>query len=60
MLCIATGASRAGDSDGSATRSGKRIVFQLVVNNVPITSLDDVLRVFQDQGAIAAMLWRDN
>jgi D-alanyl-D-alanine carboxypeptidase len=31
-----------------------------VVNNVPITGLNQVLQVFQDQGTIAAILWRDN
>jgi D-alanyl-D-alanine carboxypeptidase len=41
-------------------KSGKKLIYQLVVNNVPITSLDDVLRTFQDQGWISAMLWRDN
>jgi D-alanyl-D-alanine carboxypeptidase len=42
------------------TRQGKHLVYQLVVNNVVITSLDDVLRTFQDEGRISAMLWRDN
>ena len=41
-------------------KSGKRLIYQLVVNNVPITSLDDVLHAFQDEGSISAMLWRDN
>lgn len=41
------------------TKSGKRLVYQLVVNNVPITSIADVIRVFQDEGTISAMLWRD-
>jgi D-alanyl-D-alanine carboxypeptidase len=42
------------------TRAGKHLAFQLVVNNVPITSLNDVLQVFQDEGTISAILWRDN
>ncbi|MGA3224168.1 MAG: D-alanyl-D-alanine carboxypeptidase [Acidobacteriaceae bacterium] len=42
------------------TRQGKHLVYELVVNNVVITSLDDVLRTFQDEGRISAMLWRDN
>jgi D-alanyl-D-alanine carboxypeptidase len=42
------------------SRSGRRLVFELVVNNVPITGLNQVLQVFQDQGTIAAILWRDN
>ena len=39
---------------------GRRLVFELVVNNVALTNLNDVLQVFQDEGTIAAMLWRDN
>jgi D-alanyl-D-alanine carboxypeptidase len=42
------------------TKGGRHLVYQLVVNNVVITSLDDVLRTFQDEGRISAMLWRDN
>lgn len=41
------------------TKRGHHLTFQLVVNNVPISSITDVIGVFQDQGAIAAMLWRD-
>jgi len=43
-----------------ATKSGRQLVYELVVNNVAITSLDDVLQTFQDEGRISAMLWRDN
>ncbi|MGY6207333.1 D-alanyl-D-alanine carboxypeptidase/D-alanyl-D-alanine-endopeptidase [Paraburkholderia strydomiana] len=39
-------------------KSGRRIVFFLTVNNVPITGIPDVLTVFQDEGTIAAMLWK--
>jgi D-alanyl-D-alanine carboxypeptidase len=42
------------------TKGGRQLVYELVVNNVVITSLDDVLRTFQDEGRISAMLWRDN
>ena len=42
------------------TKAGRRIVFQLVVNNVPVSGLDDVIQVFQDQGRVSAILWRDN
>ena len=42
------------------TKSGRQLVYELVVNNVAITSLDDVLQTFQDEGRISAMLWRDN
>lgn len=41
------------------TKSGKHLVYQLVVNNVPIRSITDVIGVFQDEGTISAMLWRD-
>jgi PBP4 family serine-type D-alanyl-D-alanine carboxypeptidase len=41
------------------TKSGKHLVYQLVVNNVPIKSIADVIAVFQDEGTISAMLWRD-
>lgn len=42
------------------TKAGRRIVFQLVVNNVPVSGLGDVVQVFQDQGRVSAILWRDN
>jgi D-alanyl-D-alanine carboxypeptidase len=41
-------------------RSGKHLIFEVVVNNVPVTGLGDVLQVFQDEGTISAILWRDN
>jgi len=41
-------------------KSGKKLVYQLVVNGVPFRDLNDLLQVFQDQGTISAMLWRDN
>ncbi len=41
-------------------KSGKQLVFELVVNNVKLGGLSDMLQVFQDQGRIAAMIWRDN
>ena len=40
--------------------SGQQLVYQLVVNNVKVSSLSDVMKVFQDEGTISAMLWRDN
>ncbi|MGD9507546.1 MAG: D-alanyl-D-alanine carboxypeptidase/D-alanyl-D-alanine-endopeptidase [Geminicoccaceae bacterium] len=42
------------------TRAGRRLAFQLVVNNVPISGIDDVVQVFQDQGRVSAILWRDH
>jgi D-alanyl-D-alanine carboxypeptidase len=42
-------------------QSGKPLIFELVVNNVEIPGgLNDVLQVFQDEGTISAILWRDN
>jgi len=42
-------------------KSGRRLAFALAVNDVgPLTSLDAVLQTFQDQGTIAAILWRDH
>ncbi len=41
------------------TKRGKHLVYQLVVNNVPIASIAGVIGVFQDEGTISAMLWRD-
>jgi D-alanyl-D-alanine carboxypeptidase len=44
------------------TKSGRQLVFELVVNNVDVTAnlIGGVMNVFQDQGRIAAILWRDN
>jgi D-alanyl-D-alanine carboxypeptidase/D-alanyl-D-alanine-endopeptidase (penicillin-binding protein 4) len=42
------------------TKSGRELVYQLVVNNVPYRQLSDLLQIFQDQGTISAILWRDN
>lgn len=41
------------------TRSGRRLAYQLVVNEVPVQELNDLLQIFQDQGTISAILWRD-
>jgi D-alanyl-D-alanine carboxypeptidase len=40
-------------------KSGRKLVYELVVNEVAITGLNDVIQVFQDEGTISAMLWRD-
>jgi D-alanyl-D-alanine carboxypeptidase/D-alanyl-D-alanine-endopeptidase (penicillin-binding protein 4) len=39
------------------TSNGKLLAFYLVVNNVPATSIEDVLVVNNDLGKIAARLW---
>jgi D-alanyl-D-alanine carboxypeptidase/D-alanyl-D-alanine carboxypeptidase/D-alanyl-D-alanine-endopeptidase (penicillin-binding protein 4) len=41
------------------TKRGHHLTFQLVVNHVAIKNLLDLIDVFQDEGAVAAMLWRD-
>jgi D-alanyl-D-alanine carboxypeptidase len=41
------------------TRSGKHLTFELVVENVPVKDIGEITNVFQDQGTISAMLWRD-
>jgi len=43
------------------TKSGKRLMFSLVVNNVPLGfEITNIQEVFQDQGTITAIIWRDN
>ena len=42
------------------TRGGKHLIYQLVVNNVPVSQLSDLIQIFQDEGTISAILWRDN
>jgi len=43
------------------TKSGKRLMFHLAVNNVPLGfDITNVQQVFQDQGTITAIIWRDN
>jgi D-alanyl-D-alanine carboxypeptidase len=41
-------------------QSGKKLAYQVVVNDVRIKSILDVLQAFQDEGTISAILWRDN
>jgi D-alanyl-D-alanine carboxypeptidase len=41
------------------TKSGRTLVYEVVVNNVPFTDVNGILNVFNDQGIIAAILWRD-
>ncbi len=43
------------------TKSGKRLMFHLAVNNIPLGfDITNVQQVFQDQGTITAIIWRDN
>ena len=65
-----TGTFAAGDESGLVikgqvfggyidAKSGRRLVYELVVNEVPVTELNDLLAIFQDEGTISAILWRD-
>ncbi|MFP5405792.1 MAG: D-alanyl-D-alanine carboxypeptidase, partial [Gammaproteobacteria bacterium] len=41
-------------------KSGRRLVYSLVVNDVGVIGgIPDVLKVFQDQGTVSAMLWNE-
>ena len=42
------------------SKSGKHLTYELVINDIPITGIEDIIKVFQDEGTISAMLWRDN
>jgi D-alanyl-D-alanine carboxypeptidase len=45
------------------TSSGKRLVYHLVVNGIPSTEdelVNKIVGIFQDEGLISAILWRDN
>lgn len=41
-------------------KSKRKLAYQLVVNQVPFKTIDDVIQIFQDEGTISALLWRDN
>jgi len=40
-------------------KSGRLLAYQLVVNEVPIESVESLNQIFQDEGIISAILWRD-
>jgi D-alanyl-D-alanine carboxypeptidase/D-alanyl-D-alanine-endopeptidase (penicillin-binding protein 4) len=40
-------------------RKGKKLAYQVVVNNVIVSDLNGLLQIFQDEGTISAILWRD-
>jgi len=41
------------------TKGGRRLAFSLAANEIgPLSSIADVLPVFQDQGKVAAILWK--
>lgn len=42
-------------------KSGRKLAYALFVNDVsPVTGLDQVIQVFQDEGTISATIWREN
>ena len=42
-------------------KSGKRLMYALYVNNVKATNpIEDVVRIFQDEGTISAIIWEEN
>jgi D-alanyl-D-alanine carboxypeptidase len=41
------------------TKSGRHLTYEVVVNNMPIAGVDDIVKVFEDEATISAMLWRD-
>lgn len=42
------------------TKRGKQLIYEVVVNNVPVQNLSDLMQIFQDEGTVSAILWRDN
>lgn len=42
-------------------KSGRRLMFAIFIDNAGmVSSTDDILEVFNDEGTIAAMLWKAN
>ena len=42
-------------------RSGRRLMYALRVDNTPLgADVQNIIEVFQDQGTISAIIWRDN
>jgi D-alanyl-D-alanine carboxypeptidase len=42
-------------------KSGRQLMYALYVNNVKATNLiDDLVRIFQDEGIISAIIWKEN
>lgn len=40
-------------------KSGRTLVYEVVVNNVPFSDVNDIINVFDDEGIISAILWRN-
>jgi D-alanyl-D-alanine carboxypeptidase len=42
-------------------KSGRKLAYALFVNDVsPVSGIEDVIHVFQDEGTISAIIWREN
>ncbi len=41
-------------------KAESQLIYQLVVNDVAVTGIPELLKIFQDEGKISAILWRDN
>ena len=41
------------------SRNGRTLAYHLTVNGVPIGDIQDLNQIFQDQGTISALLWRE-
>nr|WP_294501335.1 D-alanyl-D-alanine carboxypeptidase [uncultured Rhodopila sp.] len=41
------------------TKGGRHLVYEVVVNNLPVANLNQIVQVFQDEGTASAILWRD-
>ena len=41
------------------TKGGKHLVYEVIVNNLPVANLNQIVQVFQDEGTASAILWRD-
>ena len=40
-------------------KSGRKLVYEAVVNNVPFSDVNDIINVFDDEGIVSAILWRN-
>ncbi len=41
-------------------RSGRRLMYGVFVDNVPVNSIADIIDVFNDEGTISANIWKNN
>ena len=41
-------------------KSGRRLMYGVFVDNVPVNSIADIIDVFNDEGTISANIWKNN